>query len=245
MIRFIRPLCLAFSLAIVAASVLPPTATATEFSLRAREPGPGHPLRSFWWHFNGASWELSPPDGYTLTGGGEIRLTKEDRPGATVACRATTGQEADLLRGDDEKAQAAYVRTLLPGGITNIKLAGQSKNPLAVNGLSNFEVTYTYDLGGSSIRYTVMVSQGGERDEQNPPTPGQPTPAPTPTPKPAPDGKPVRTGEFFTTVIAGPEASYADLSSGFDQLMAGAKVLPGTPTSDANLQYSSHGMLGR
>lgn len=42
---------------------------------------------------------------------------------------------------------------------------------------------------------------------------------------------------LLETVIAGPEASYAGLSRGFDQLMAGAKVLPATPASDANRFY--------
>ena len=90
-----------------------------------------------------------------------------------------------------------------------------------------------------------MVSQGGEMTEQSPPVPGQPTPTPTPTPIPGPDGKPRRTGAFFTTVVAATVARHSVIYGAFQQLMATAKVKPGEPEADDPKQYSSHGMLGR
>ncbi len=220
-------------------------ATATDFSLVPREPAPGHRLLSYWWNFNHGAWELTPPEGFTLLGGGELRLLKTAEPDLVAICRPTTDAERALLSNGDQKAQADYVRKMLPGGITDIKLLSQAKNPLPVNGLTNFEVSYSYVLGGIPCRLSYLVSQGGEMLEQSPPVPGQPTPPPTPTPTPSADGKPVRTGEFFTAVVVAPADRQPAVYGAFKQLLATARIKPGEPGGNDPDHYSSHGMLGR
>jgi hypothetical protein len=220
-------------------------ATATDFSLVPREPGPGHRIRSYWWQFNKVAWEFTPPEGFDLFGGGELRLVKTDEPVLVAVCRESTDAERTLLQGDDQKARADYVRKMLPSGITDVRLVSQAKNPLPVNGLTNFEVSYSYVLGGITYKLSYMVSQGGEMAEQSPPVPGQPAPPPTPTPTPGADGKPVRTGEFFTTVIGAAMDRQPVIYGAFQQLMATARIKRGEPGRDDSTQYSSHGMLGR
>jgi hypothetical protein len=220
-------------------------AIATDFSLQPREPGPGHRIKSYWWEFNKVAWELTPPEGFTLLGGGELRLEKTDEPALVAVCRQTTDAERTLFGQDDKKAQADYVRKTLPGGITDVRLISQAKNPLPVNGLTNFEVTYSYVLGGLAYKLTCMVSQGGEMLEQSPPVPGEPPPPPTPAPTPGADGKPVRTGEFFTTVVSAAVDRQPVIYGAFQQLMATARIKRGEPERDDSSRYSSHGMLGR
>ena len=238
--RFLLPAVLAALACLGAAS-----AQATSFSLLPRQPGPGHRALTYWWEFNHAEWELTPPEGFQLFGGGELRLQKTDEPTLTAICRQSTDAERTLLSQDDKQAQADYVRKMLPGGITDVRLVSQAKNPLPVNGLTNFEVTYTYSLGGLPYKLAYLVSQGGEMAEQSPPVPGQPTPPPTPPPASSPDGKPVRTGEFFTALVGALVDREPVIYGAFQQLMATARLKVGDPAESDAERFSSHGMLGR
>ena len=210
---------------------LPVSAWATDFSLKPREPGPAHPRQSYWWKFNEAAWELTPPEKYALSGGAEIRLQKTDDPSVAAICRATSPTERDLLvTKKDDRARAAYFQTQLPGGIEDARLESQRENPLPVNGLTNFEAVYTYKLGGVSYRAAYMVSRA------------LPDSVPSDKTKAAPAAS---AGEYFTAVVVAPESGQMDLYAALQQLLATAKIKPTAPDGDDSGTVKSHGMLGR
>ena len=208
---------------------VPLAARATDFGLTPREPGPAHPRLSYWWKFDGTSWELTPPEKYALSGGAEIRLQKTDDPSVAAICRTTSTTERDLLvTKKNDKARAAYFQTQLPGGTEDARLESQRDNPLPVNGLTNFEAVYTYKLGGVSYRAAYMVSRA------------------LPDSVPSADkAKAAPAGEFFTTVVVAPESSQPDLYAAFQQLLATAKIKSASPETDDSGTVKSHGMLGR
>ncbi len=218
---------------LVVVAAMPMAARATDFSLKEREAGPAHPRMSYWWKFDGAAWELTPPEKYVLYGGGEIRLQKSDDPSVAAICRATSTTERDLLvTKKDDKARAAYFQSQLPGGVEDARLESQRDNPLPVNGLMNFEAVYTYKLGGVSYRAAYMVSRALPDD------------APTDKTKAAPAAS-ASVGEYFTTVVVAPESSQPDLYAAFQQLLATAKIKSTPPERDNSGLVESHGMLGR
>ena len=224
----------------------PLAARAVDFGLKTREPGPGHRMRSYWWKFNQAFWELTPPEHYTLNGGGEMRLEKVDQPSTAAICRPSTAAECDLLRTKDQAAQDKYFRTLLPSGILHLKLVTQRENPLPVNGLTNVEAVYSYDLGGVNYLASYMVSRAvaaSPADKVQPSSPADKAPAqPKPAPKPGTSAE-----DYFTAVVVAPQESQPDAYQAIQQLMATAKIADTEPDSSADQggQYSSHGMLGR
>ena len=219
------------------ALLTPLAARAVDFSLKTRNPGPGHLMRSYWWKFNQAYWELTPPEHYALTGGGEMRLEKVDQPLLAATCRPSTAAERDLLNTKDQAAQDAYFRTLLPSGILHLKLVSQRENPLPVNGLNNVEAVYSYDLGGVNYLACYMVN----RAVAAPPEDKKRSPAP-PAPAPAKGAE-----DYFTAVVVAPQESQPDVYLAIEQLMATAKISATEPDSskDQDAQYASHGMLGR
>lgn len=206
------------------------TATAIDFSLKERPPGPGHPRRSYLWKFNHATWELTPPEHYALLGGEELRLQEDNNPGLAAICRESTATERDLLVKGESAPQDAYFRTLLPSPITDLKLVSQGKNPLPVNGLINFGIIYDYKLGGVAYRAAYMVSRGGESGD---------------TAQAKDQNSVGPTAEFFTTVIYAPVPMHGDLQGDFYRLMATAKITAGDPGEIDPSRISSHGMLGR
>lgn len=158
------PLVLLCACSVAATLLLPAGAAATGFSLRVQEPGPGHLQRTYLWTLAGHLWNLRPPEKYKLSGGGEMRLSREEDSQAAVVCRESTPAERDLLLKKDKEAQAAYCRRLLPEQATEVKLVSQTENPLPVHALTNFEVIYAYNLGGLSYKVSYLVSRAGERD---------------------------------------------------------------------------------
>ncbi len=216
-----------FLLGCGAALLLPMTAAAVDFSLRPRDPGPGHRVQSYWWKFNNASWELTPPERFELAGGGEMRLQKAEHPEMTAVCRQATSAERDLFLKKDQAAQDAYFRTLLPSGTKGLKLVSQRDNPLPVNSLTNLEAVYSYELGGVQYQAAFMVNRAMEALDKNA----------DPTAKPKED--------YFTAVVAAPQESQPALYEAFQQLLATAHIAPKEPTSDQGRDYVSHGMLGR
>ncbi len=209
------------------AVLLTARAEAVDFNLRAREPGPGHRVRTFWWNFNGAFWELTPPENFTLLGGGEMRLQKAQNPADAAVCRQATPAERDLFIKKDPVAADAYFRTLLPGGIKNLKLVSQRENPLPVNKLTNTEAVYAYELGGIVYQATFMVNRAIQELDKNAP----------PTAKPKED--------YFTALITAPQDSQPALYEAYQQLLATVHIAPKEPGDDQDGQYASHGMLGR
>ena len=194
----------------------------TDFNLRLRPPGPGHSQPTYWWRFNDTSWELVTPEGFALSGGGEMWLRKKDDSSETAFLRPCPPSALDLLASKDSEKQAKYVLGLLPPGATDVKLVSQGTNTLAVHGLSNFEVVYDYTLGGLPTRLIYIVSQSFGEDPKNP-----------------------NKGESFTTLITAPPAKSDEIYHGFMQLLGTARVSQDEPHSDAFDQYKSHGMLGR
>ena len=210
-----------------AALLLTPRAWAVDFNLRPRDPGPGHRVKTYWWNFNGASWELTPPEHFNLTGGGEIRLQKTDHPETTAVCREATAAEHDLFVKNDPAAADAYFRTLLPSGTKNQKLISQRDNPLPVNGLTNTEAVYSYELGGITYQAAFMPNRAVKAPDKSA----------------GPNTKPKE--DYFTVVVAGPQDTQPAVYEAFQQLMATARIATSEPTNDQGGQYVSHGMLGR
>ena len=140
------------------------TASALDFSLRAMEPGPGHRQLTYEWKVAKFTWQLSPPSGYDLVGGAEMRLTAKDNPGEAVLSRDANAEERALFTKKDRAAQAAYFRTRLPAQAEDVKLVSQRDDPLPVHALKNFEVIYSYNLGGQSFSAAYMVSSVDEKN---------------------------------------------------------------------------------
>ncbi len=207
--------------------LLPLTAAAVDFSLRPRDPGPGHRVLTYWWKFNGASWELTPPERFALSGGGEMRLQKAEHPEVTAVCRQASSAEREMFTKKDLAAQDAYFRTLLPSGTKDLKLVAQRENPLPVNSLNNVEAIYSYELGGIQYQAAFMVNRAVQEPDKKA----------DPTAKPQED--------YFTAVVAAPQEHQPALYEAFQQLLATARIAPKEPDSDQGRDYASHGMLGR
>ena len=210
-----------------AALLLPLTAAAVDFNLRPREPGPGHRVLTYWWQFNGAFWELTPPEKFELSGGGEMRLQKAEHPEIAAVCRQASSAEQEMFVKKDPAARDAYFRTLLPSGTKELKLVSQRENPLPVNSLTNFEAVYSYELGGLPYQVAFMVNRAVQEPDKSAGA----------TAKPKED--------FFTAVVVAPPEHQPALYEAFQQLIATAHIAPKEPTSDQGRDYVSHGMLGR
>ena len=220
--RFMLP-CLLASAGV--ALLLPNTAPATDFGLQVHAPGTTRSRAIYWWHFNESMWQLTPPEKYDLTGGGELRLQKTDAPSLAAVCRGTTPTERDLLFKKDDAARAAYFQTQLPGGTTDVKLESQQENSLSFNGLKNFTVVYSYRLGGVKYLASYMVNHvtplNNAKDKR---------------PDPA-------AGDYFTALAVAPEDTQPGLFVALEQMLITAQVLPGDkPPEDTGL-FVKHGVM--
>ena len=172
------------------ASVTPPRVQAIDFSVQASEEmtGPARKGLVYRLKLGGKTWQYLLPDGYRSTGGGELRIFSDKEPQASIVWQESTSTARAPLDKPDPKTDSkrasvppsnpqsveadknvlaereAIFRRLLPPQAENVRLVNQAEEPVPVNGLHNYELTFAYQLLGTNFQQGFMVNRASEHD---------------------------------------------------------------------------------
>ena len=179
------------ALATLAATVaIVPHARAIDFSVQSSEEmvSPVRKGTVYRLKLGGKTWHYTLPDGYQSTGGGELRIFSDREPQASIVWQESSATERAPLDKPDPKADPKHLsaaapiypssetgkaalatreaafRQLLPPQAEDVRLVSQVEDPVPINGLHNYEITFAYRIFGANYQHGFMVNRASERE---------------------------------------------------------------------------------